>query len=58
MGSDRYLESRFLAEDNFWPARGILVRTARWLREQSTINEAGMGLLQEIEALLKRTEQK
>lgn len=58
MGSDRYWETRDLAQNNFWPARALLERTARRLKSTPNIDPFGFELLRDIEEFLERTAQR
>lgn len=57
MGADRVFEGRMLSEDNFWPARAILVRVvARLTRDEVALDPDGRKLLEDARALVARTE--
>ncbi len=56
MGSDRYMENRFIAEENFWRARALLVRVVALLESEARDAAEGERLYLEIKSLLKRTE--
>lgn len=58
MGVDRYWESKFLAEGNFWPARGLLVEIRDYMKKRKPLDKQGDKLLLRIEELLARTEQR
>lgn len=53
MGSDRYMESRMLAENNFWPARRLLERALQSLKDGGV----NAGLRVEIQRFLEQTKQ-
>lgn len=54
MGSDRHMESRYIAESNFWPARALLVRAAAHLERLG--DQDSNPLYKDIMAFLARTE--